>query len=83
MPRDFNEHPLMWSVNQTLNTGDTFLGSILMEATPPSVQDQVKHLASRFWQDWKAISQYVVRFYLESLWEGLLEFQFGSIRNVR
>ncbi len=61
MPRDFDSHPLAWSVKKSVE-GDSDLPEIhLLDCLPPGVMSLLRSLVSRFWEDWRAICQFSVR----------------------
>ena len=78
LPRDFGGHPLAWVVHQTLGVVSREECK-LMDFLPPSVLAELRLLEKRFWTDWEAVRQYLVRsvhtlsaanYYLILLWSG-------------
>jgi hypothetical protein len=60
LPRDFGSHPLTWAVHQTLGVASREECK-LMNLLPPSVLAELLLLEKRFWTDWEAVRQYLVR----------------------
>jgi hypothetical protein len=60
LPRDFGSHPLTWVVHQTLGVASREECN-LMNLLPPSVMAELLLLEKRFWTDWEAVRQYLVR----------------------
>lgn len=60
LPRDFDSHPLTWVVHQTLGVASREECK-LMNLLPPSVLAELLLLEKRFWTDWEAVRQYLVR----------------------
>ena len=60
LPRDFGSHPLTWIVHQTLGVASREECK-LMDLLPPSVLAELLLLQKRFWTDWEAVRQYLVR----------------------
>ncbi|KAI0082678.1 SET domain-containing protein [Panus rudis PR-1116 ss-1] len=60
MPRDFDSHPLTWSVKR--NGGvSTDLENALLRCLPAATGQALEALASRFWEDWHAVCQYLLQ----------------------
>lgn len=60
LPRDFGDHPLTWIVHRTLSRG-SHKEHRLLDLLPPSVLADLLLLERRFWKDWEAVRQYMVR----------------------
>ena len=60
LPRDFDSHPLTWAVHQTLGLASREECK-LMDLLPPSVLAELLVVDRRFWADWEAVHQYLVR----------------------
>lgn len=60
LPRGFGSHPLTWGVHQTLGMASREECK-LMDLLPPSVLAELLLLEKRFWTDWEAVRQYLVR----------------------
>jgi len=60
LPRDFGSHPLTWAVHRTLGVA-SHEEYTLMDLLPPSVLTELHLLEKRFWTDWEAVRQYLVR----------------------
>ncbi|CAL1704780.1 unnamed protein product [Somion occarium] len=59
LPRDFDSHPLTWSVNKHLQTNSNPKAQELLGHLPPSVSSSLQALTARFWEDWDAVRKYV------------------------
>ena len=60
LPRDFGAHPLTWVVHRTLGA-ESREEHTLLRLLPPSVLFDLLLLEGRFWKDWEAVRQYLVR----------------------
>ncbi|KAI0031839.1 hypothetical protein K488DRAFT_71128 [Vararia minispora EC-137] len=57
LPRDFDGHPLTWAIRRTLGRADA--GTALLGFFPPHVNTLLAQLERRFWEDWKAVREYL------------------------
>ncbi|VDB82967.1 unnamed protein product [Peniophora sp. CBMAI 1063] len=57
LPRDFDSHPLTWSVQRRVLSDDNrdLVKYNLLDLLPPSVDAALRQIESRFWNDWKAV----------------------------
>jgi hypothetical protein len=60
LPRDFGVHPLTWIVHRTMGIG-SHKERRLLGLLPPSVLADLLLVERRFWKDWEAVRQYMVR----------------------
>jgi hypothetical protein len=58
LPRGFESHPLTWLIeHQRQRKND---GTILLDSLPPSATRALREVSRKFWDDWKAVRQYMV-----------------------
>lgn len=69
MPRDFASHPCTWDIKRSLGVRyNAAMETRLLQVCPPAVQESVQRLSSRFWDDWKGVSEYIVRLWPVCSW---------------
>lgn len=65
LPREFDSHPLTWSVERRVLAKDNrdLVKYNLLDLLPPSADSALRQIEQRFWDDWKAVegSSYLVR----------------------
>ncbi|KZV64940.1 SET domain-containing protein [Peniophora sp. CONT] len=57
LPREFESHPLTWSVKRKVQANDNrdLIEYNLLDMLPPSADAALRQIESRFWDDWKAV----------------------------
>ena len=61
LPVNFESHPLSWMISAQQDLQDT---NFFLASLPPAAIRALKAMESRFWEDWKVVSQLIVNIYL-------------------
>ena len=63
IPKEFDGHPLSWLIRPSHGgPKDVFF---LIDCSPPATLRALNVVADRFWKDWKAVSQLLVKTFLK------------------
>jgi len=60
LPSEFDGHPLTWKVKSSTGQQDR-TSEILLDSLPPAAERALAAMSSRFWEDWKAVKEFLVK----------------------
>jgi hypothetical protein len=64
LPREFNNHPLAWRIMRDCFGKKASVETHLLDSLPPSAERSLSKVNQRFWEDWRAVLNYIVSFLL-------------------
>ena len=60
LPREFDSHPLTWTVRRSFLRDTCHLESFLLESLTPSASAGLEKISRKFYQDWRIVWGYMV-----------------------